>query len=185
VAPGGLANGGAAPTITGKARGRNAMVKKRGADETPFMEAPAYGRSLAGLSINLLVKNIARAVAFERDVLGAAVVYADADFAVLRWRAASDASGNAPESATSEWMLHADHTYGSHPLLGLTGDGAVRGAGAELRLHGCDPDAAVARAERLGHVVLAAPADKPHGLREAYIADPDGYVWVPDVPTRG
>jgi catechol 2,3-dioxygenase-like lactoylglutathione lyase family enzyme len=156
------------------------MVKKRRSDETPFMEAPAYGRSLGGLTINLLVKDVARAVAFEREVLGAAVVYADADFAVLRWHAP-----DTPESATSEWMLHADHTYGSHPLLGLTGDGAVRGAGAELRLHGCDPDAAVARAERLGHVVLAAPADKPHGLREAYVADPDGYVWVPDVPTRG
>jgi len=25
------------------------------------------------------------------------------------------------------------------------------------------------------------PADKPHGLREAYIAGPDGYVWVPSV----
>jgi len=156
------------------------MVKKRGADQTPFMEAPAYGRSLSGLSINLLVKDVARAVAFETQVLGATMVYADADFAVLRWRAPST-----PEAVTSEWMLHADHTYGSHPLLGLTGDGAIRGAGAELRLHGCDPDAAVARAERLGHVVLAAAADKPHGLREAYVVDPDGYVWVPDVPTRG
>ena len=24
--------------------------------------------------------------------------------------------------------------------------------------------------------------DKPHGLREAYLVDVDGYVWVPDVP---
>ena len=155
------------------------MVKKRGADETPFMEAPAYGRSLAGLSINLLVKDIARAVAFEREVLGAVVVYADADFAVMRW------SAPGADIAPAEWMLHADHTYGSHPLLGLTGDGAIRGAGLELRLHGCDPDAAVARAERLGHAVLAAAADKPHGLREAYVVDPDGYVWVPDVKLPG
>ncbi len=156
------------------------MVKKRGADETPFMEAPAYGRSLSGLSINLLVKDIARAVAFEREVLGAVPVYADADFAVMRWSSPDARPGTVP----AEWMLHADHTYGGHPLLGLTGDGAIRGAGTELRLHGCDPDAAVARAERLGHVVLAVAADKPHGLREAYVADPDGYVWVPDVPTR-
>ena len=154
------------------------MVKKRGPDETPFMEAPAYGRSLAGLSINLLVKEIARAVAFQREVLGAVTVYADPDFAVMRW------SPPAADIAPAEWMLHADHTYGSHPLLGLTGDGAIRGAGLELRLHGCDPDAAVARAEKTGHVVLAPAADKPHGLRESYIADPDGYVWVPDVPTR-
>ena len=25
------------------------------------------------------------------------------------------------------------------------------------------------------------PTNKPHGLREAYILDGDGYVWVPDV----
>ena len=62
--------------------------------------------------------------------------------------------------------------------------GALRGVGVELRLHGCDPDAAAARAKAGGHHVVAEPADKPHGLREAYIADPDGYVWVPDVPKR-
>ena len=45
------------------------------------------------------------------------VIYADPDFAVLR------------HGAGPEWMLHADHTYGSHPLLGLTGDGALRGPG--------------------------------------------------------
>jgi uncharacterized glyoxalase superfamily protein PhnB len=182
-----LANRGAPPTIAGKVAGEAVadrgedMVKKRGADETPFMEAPAYGRSLAGLSINLLVRNVAQAVAFQCEVLGATRIYADADFAVLRWRAPDAAPGAAP----AEWMLHADHTYGSHPLLALTGDGAVRGAGAELRLHGCDPDAAVARATRRGSLVLAAPADKPHGLREAYIVDPDGYVWVPDMPIPG
>ncbi len=144
------------------------MVKKRGEQE-PWMPAPAYGRSLKALSVNLLVKDIARAVAFAREVLGARVVYADADFAVLR-------------HADAEWMLHADHTYSSHPLLSLTGDGALRGVGIELRLHDHDPDAAVAAAKRLGYTVLAAAADKPHGLREAYIADPDGYIWVPDRP---
>lgn len=131
------------------------------------MAAPDYGRSLTGLSINLLVKDVARSVAFARTVLGAEVVYADADFAVL-------------QRGTAEWMLHADHTYSSHPLLALTGDGALRGAGVELRLHDHDPDAAVARAAGLGYSVLAPAADKPHGLREAYIGDPDGYVWVPD-----
>ena len=76
-------------------------------------------------------------------------------------------------------MLHADHTYGEHPLLALTGDGAIRGAGAELRLYGIDPDAAEARARARGDTVLADSADKPHGLRECFLADPDGYVWVP------
>jgi hypothetical protein len=30
--------------------------------------------------------------------------------------------------------------------------------------------------------VVAGPTNKPHGLREAYILDPEGYLWVPDVP---
>ena len=150
------------------------MAKK--SESAPWMPAPDYGRSLSGLSINLLVRDVDRAVAFAREVLGATLVHGDADFAVLRFAAAG---------AVAEWMLHADHTYGDHPLLALTGDGSLRGAGAEFRLHGCDPDAAAARAERRGDPVLAVPADKPHGLREAYLVDPDGYVWVPDVPLKG
>jgi catechol 2,3-dioxygenase-like lactoylglutathione lyase family enzyme len=149
------------------------MVSKRGPQDKPWMPADDYGRSLRGFSFNLLVRSIAEAVAFQREVLHARLVYGDADFAVLR----AELPGG-----PVEWMLHADHTYGDHPLLALTGDNALRGVGVELRLHGLDPDAAAAAAHRLDHVVLQAPADKPHGLREAYIVDPDGYVWVPDVP---
>jgi catechol 2,3-dioxygenase-like lactoylglutathione lyase family enzyme len=149
------------------------MASKRPDDQKPWMAADEYGRSLAGFSLNLLVRDVARSADFARQVLGAAVIYRDADFAVLR----RDCRGVAVE-----WMLHADHTYGAHPLLGLTGDGAIRGAGAEFRLHGVDPDEAAAAATRLGHAVLTPPADKPHGTREAYIADPDGYIWVPDRP---
>lgn len=141
-------------------------MKKRSGE--PFMTAPDYGRSLSGFGVNLLVSDVARAVAFQTEVLGVELVYADTDFAVL-------AHGG------HQWMLHADHTYGEHPLLALTGDGAVRGAGAELRLYDVDPDAAEARARARarGDTVLAASADKPHGLRESFLADPDGYIWVP------
>jgi catechol 2,3-dioxygenase-like lactoylglutathione lyase family enzyme len=149
------------------------MVSKRDPQQMPWMPADAYGRSLGGLSINLLVRDIARSVAFQREVLGATVVYSDRDFAVLR---------RALPGGMAEWMLHADHAYSEHPLLALTGDNALRGVGVELRLHGVDPDAAASAAHRLDYTVLQPPADKPHGLREAYIVDPDGYVWVPDVP---
>ncbi|MEH6525592.1 MAG: hypothetical protein V7723_05930 [Sneathiella sp.] len=133
------------------------------------MPAPEYGRSLTGLGVNLLVRDMDRALAFQKQVLEAEVVYADPDFAVVRGYGAS-------------WMLHADHTYSDHPLTGSLTSAQARGVGVELRLHGCDPDAAEARARARDDTVLAGALDKPHGLREAYLVDPDGYLWVPDVP---
>jgi len=135
----------------------------------PWMPAPAYGRSLCGLTLNLLVRDIATALPFHREVLGAEVIYSDPDFAVLR-------------HAEAEWMLHADHTYLTHPLHATLATGETRGVGAELRLHGRDPDLAEAAARKLGYTVLASTTDKPHGLREVYLLDADGYLWVPDVP---
>jgi catechol 2,3-dioxygenase-like lactoylglutathione lyase family enzyme len=137
----------------------------------PWMPAPEYGRALRGLSINLLVRDVEAALRFSRDVLGAEVVYSDPDFAVLR-------------HGEAEWMLHADHTYLEHALHRDLASNGRRGIGAELRLHGCNPDAAEAAARRLGFTVLAAATDKPHGLREAYLMDADGYLWVPDVPRQ-
>ena len=134
----------------------------------PWMAADAYGRSLRGLGVNILVRDVARARAFLEEVLGLEGVDGDADFAVLRHHG-------------HDLILHADHTYSEHPLLALTGDGALRGAGVELRLYGIDPDAAEARARARGDVVFAETRDKPHGLRECYLADPDGYIWVPGI----
>jgi catechol 2,3-dioxygenase-like lactoylglutathione lyase family enzyme len=142
-------------------------MKQRTAD--PWMPAADYGRSLGGLTVNLLVRDIARAVDFARDVLGAQVVYADPDIAVLAAHGA-------------QWLLHADHTYDRHPLGAQVAGRGRRGLGIELRLHGCDPDAAETAARAHGFEVLASAADKPHGLREAVIVDADGYAWVPDTP---
>ena len=141
-------------------------MKKRTGE--PWMTAPDYGRSLKGFGVNLLVRDVARTCAFLSEVLGLEQAYADADFAVLR-------------HAGQDIILHADHTYGDHPLLALTSDATVRGGGAELRLYGIDPDAAEARARARGDHVLAEARDKPHGLRECFIADPDGYIWVPGI----
>lgn len=132
----------------------------------PWMPAPDYGKSLRGFGVNLLVSAIASAVEFQTEVLGAEVIHADEDFAVLR-------------AAGASWMLHADHTYSDHPLRGSLRPDLARGLGVELRLYGLDPDACEARARARGDMVLAGAMDKPHGLREAYIVDPDGYLWVP------
>ena len=144
----------------------------------PWMAADAYGRSLRGMGVNLLVREVARSVAFLTEVLALDLVYADADFAVLRY---GSREGGGQEGGGQDVILHADHTYAEHPLLALTGDGALRGAGAELRLYGVDPDAAEARARARGDAVFAETQDKPHGLRECYLADPDGYIWVPGI----
>jgi len=133
-----------------------------------FMPADAFGRRLRGFGVNILVSDVGATLAFLTAVLRVEVVHADADFAVCRHDGC-------------QWMLHSDASYHSNPLLALTGDGAIRGAGLELRLYGVDPDAAAARAVAAGHTVLQPASDKPHGLREAYIAGPDGYVWVPSV----
>lgn len=131
-----------------------------------WMSADAFGRSLTGLGVNLLVPKIAPLLAFTEKVLQLETIYRDDDFAVIR-------------HGEHSWMFHADHTYRSHPLLALTGDGALRGVGLELRLYGLDPDLAEARARDLGYTVIAESKDKPHGLRECYLADPVGYIWVP------
>jgi catechol 2,3-dioxygenase-like lactoylglutathione lyase family enzyme len=143
-------------------------MKKRVGES--WMPADQFGRQLPpGLGVNLIVTDVARSAAFCVEVLGAAVVYQDPDFAAF-------------EFAGTGFLLHADHTYQNHPMGGIVAGLEARGAGIELRLYRCDPDGAVARARARGDVVLAAATDKPHGLREAYIIDPDGYVWVPSAP---
>lgn len=148
-------------------------------------DAAAFGRGLGpGIGLNLLVADVERAARFQAAVLGATVDYWERDFAILR------IPGLRVPGAV--WMLHSDHAYREHPLSGIARGGACdegRGAGAELRLYGRDPDAAEAAARALaeaglGGVVLAGAADKPHGVREACILDPEGYCWVPTVASR-
>jgi len=81
-------------------------------------------------------------------------------------------------------MLRADHTYQRHALEDIFTQARWRGAGIELRLHGCDPDQAEAAARRRCYPVLVGATDSAQGLREACVMDGEGYVWVPDVPSR-
>ena len=139
-------------------------------DTTPFMQAPDYGQSLSAFTVNLLSADLARALEFQRDVLQAELLHADEDLLIL-------------QGFGSSWMVHADHTYDKHALLADTQQAGRRGAGVELRLHHCDPDAVAERARAHGFRLLDGPRDQPdHGLREAHIIDDDGYVWVPDLP---
>lgn len=144
------------------------MSSKRTGD--PWIAPRDHGPTLAGAGVNLLVADIERARAFVDAVLELELVYTDPDIAVVRY-------------GGSEWLLHADHTYDRHPLRGFVDGLEGRGAGIELRLYRYpDPDAAERRARDHGYVVLQGCADKPHGLRECFLLDADGYCWVPCRP---
>jgi len=135
-------------------------VKKRTRD--PWMPADRYGRGLPAFTVNLVVRDIPRAV-------GANVHYADPDFAAI-------AIGGV------ELMLHADHTYDKHPWHAPLTRGERRGLGAELRLFGVDPDAVERHARTSGAPVVQPVTTKGHGWREVMVQDADGYVWAVGVP---
>jgi catechol 2,3-dioxygenase-like lactoylglutathione lyase family enzyme len=136
--------------------------------KTAEVNAPDYGRSLKGLGINLLVRDLQRALEFATHVLQAEIYHATGKFAALRLK------GN-------DYMLHADETVHANPMRGLLSGDPPRGVGIELRVCNLDPDAAEARAREAGFTVLAGSLDKPHGLRECMILDDEGYLWVPSV----
>jgi predicted enzyme related to lactoylglutathione lyase len=145
------------------------MTKTRKGDA--WMPADDYGRSLPRFSLNLLVRDVARSLPFYRDVLEAAVRYADADFVALSLQGV-------------DFMLHADHTYDHHPLFERLKGSGPRGTGAELRVKGIDPDAAEKRAKLAGVKILQTTADFPHGWRDVILEDPDGYIWAVGVALR-
>lgn len=131
----------------------------------------AYGRSLeSGIGVNLLVSDISNSVQFLLQVLAVQTRYWDDDFALC-------------EGHGGSFMLHHDRTYRNHAFRASIVDNSMpRGVGVELRLYGCDPDQAVIAASQFDAIVLADAQNKPHGVREAYIIGPEGYVWVPTIP---
>lgn len=130
------------------------------------VDADEFGRSLRGIGLNLLVRDVKAECAFLETVFGMKAHRVSADFAIVTYGA-------------EVFQLHSDGTYAENPLLGLVPESPPRGAGVEIRLYDTDPEEAVARAEALGAMILQAPTDKPHGLREAYILCGNGYAWVP------
>jgi uncharacterized glyoxalase superfamily protein PhnB len=146
------------------------MAKKRVGD--PWMPNDEYGRALPAFTVNLVVSDIARSVAFYREVFGAEARYSDPDFAAMRL-------------AQLDFMLHADHTYDDHPWHPRLTAVKERGLGAEMRLLGVDPDDIESRARKAGATILRPAADKSHGWREVMVQDPDGYVWALGVTIGG
>ncbi len=134
--------------------------------EQAHPSAADYGRSLSGLGLNLIVSDVANAIRFATDVLGATVYFQTDVFAAMKLMA-------------SGFMFHMPSSYRGNELHATLLSDAPRGVGVELRCYEVDPDAAEARARALGYTILAGSLDKPHGLRECMILDDDGYVWIP------
>jgi catechol 2,3-dioxygenase-like lactoylglutathione lyase family enzyme len=143
-------------------------VKKRTGE--PWVPAPEYGRSLPPLSLNLIVRDVARSVSFYRSVLDAEVLYEDPDFAALRVLGV-------------DFMLHADHAYEANAWAPDLAGGALRGLGAEIRLLGLDPSEVERRVSAAGYHVVRGVTTRGHGWQEVMVADPDGYVWAVGTPT--
>ncbi|WP_127106295.1 VOC family protein [Pararhodobacter zhoushanensis] len=134
------------------------------------VDAAAFGRSLSGLGVNLLCRDVRGMAAFLAGVFGLGIHRLSDDFALVR-------------HGEVLIQLHSDATFARHPLHDLLPENPPRGAGAQLYLFGIDPDVAVSRAEAHGGTVVEPPADKPHGLREATILSPEGYAFSPAVPS--
>ena len=128
------------------------------------------GHLLEDFGTNMLVTNVSQTVVFLVDVFGFSVLRSSDDYAVLKHR-------------NRLYQLHSDHTYSDHPLLSVIPESGLRGGGVELRLFEIDPDLAEKKAVEGGYTVLQGTADKPHGLRECFLLDPDGYCWVPSIRT--
>jgi catechol 2,3-dioxygenase-like lactoylglutathione lyase family enzyme len=147
------------------------MTTKRTDAQKWTVSAVDYGRSLAGLSLNLLVRDIERSLPFYTEVLGFTDRHHDPDFAAL-------------ERDGARLMLHADHTYAAQPWAPRLAETGKRGLGAEIRILGIDPDAAEKRARDRGYTVLVGAKEWPHGWRDCLIEDPDGYTFAVGVAAR-
>lgn len=134
------------------------------------VSADEFGRSLTGIGLNLLTRDVRGLACFLSEVFGLSSHRVSDDFAILR-------------HGQMVMQLHADRTFASHPLPGLLPENPPRGGGVQIHLFGIDPDDAIARAEAGGHLVLEPAGDKPHGLREATILSPEGYAFSPAIPT--
>ena len=133
------------------------------------VSADEFGSGLRGIGLNILVTDVRARAEMLVDVFGMGAHRVSADFAIMTY-------------GDQVFQLHSDGTYSNNPLLTLLPENPPRGAGVELRLYDSDPEIAVAKAEARGLMILQPPTDRPHGLREAYILDEDGYAWVPSRP---
>jgi len=133
------------------------------------MNAAEYGRTLHGLSLNLIVRDLVRSLALLSD-----------GFRPPPSRALPDVGQPSGELEREgiHVQLHVDRTYGRMPWADELASGARRGLGAEFRLLGFDPEAVERAARDHGTVLLPTAVRESHGWRDCVVADPDGYTFA-------
>ena len=115
--------------------------------------------------LELFVDDLEASIRFYETALGFSLVRRDADYASLRRGAAILGLG-----AIAKLPVDADGP--GFTQARLTG---VRGAGVEIVLEVQDVDAALEDVTRAGGRVVEPLRDRPWGLRDFRLIDPDGY----------
>jgi catechol 2,3-dioxygenase-like lactoylglutathione lyase family enzyme len=113
----------------------------------------------------LFVDDIEASIRFYERALGFRVIRREAEYASLE-------RGGAALGLGSITALPAD---GEGPGFTRSRLAGVRGAGVEIVLEVGDVGAALEAVERAGHRVVEPLRDRPWGLRDFRVVDPDGY----------
>lgn len=128
---------------------------------------------------NLMVTDMARSLAFYRDLLGLRL-----DFAVAADRSLlSETDGRDAVFATLDWngaqlMLQtAESLAGELPVLAA---GLPASPGGTIYLRGFDPEPVLPRLPEAA--IVRGPFLQWYGMRELYLRDPDGHILCLGVP---
>ena len=78
------------------------------------ISADEFSRSLSGVGVNILVKDVRRTVSFLERVFTLKCHQVSNDFAIV-------------SRDNHVFQLHADHTYHSHPMINLVPENPPRG----------------------------------------------------------